>query len=178
MNTQQGVRIKCFRSDRGGSSFLKSQGTERRFTTRDPQHPSTQRSRRVAEPWTSRTSSLCAPFLPATEVTPHEQLYRSKPDLSGALEWGRPVWSIWTPAQCWMGAPWRRGGWDLTAIALTLIASTGRIRIAFGLNATSDSSPTPSPSASPFPSLPFPSLPTAPLPPQHLRHLHGRHAHR
>jgi transposase InsO family protein len=119
--TQHGVRVKRLRSDRGGeytsgefSDFLKSQGTECRLTTHDtPQHNGVTESlnRRIFE-------RVCAvrhhAQLPKTlwgeathfiiwlknrvitralgKVTPHEQLYGTKPDFSNVPEWGQKVW--------------------------------------------------------------------------------------
>ena len=119
--TQHGVRIKRLRSDRGGeytggefTSFLKSQGTERRLTTHDtPQHNGVAESlnRRLLE---RVRAVLHHAQLPKTlwgealhfivwlknrvitraldTLTPHEQLYGTKPDLSSVPEWGQAVW--------------------------------------------------------------------------------------
>jgi transposase InsO family protein len=119
--TQHGVRVKRLRSDRGGeytsgefSEFLKSQGTERRLTTHDtPQHNG------VAESLNCRIvervrAVLHHAQLPKSlwgealhfviwlknrvitralgKVTPHEQLYGTKPDFSSVPEWGQKVW--------------------------------------------------------------------------------------
>ena len=93
---------------------MNSRGTERRLTTHDtPQHNGVAESlnRRLLERVRAVLHSSQLPkFLwgeaikfivwlknrvitrALGKVTPHEQLYGSKPDLSGVPEWGRPVW--------------------------------------------------------------------------------------
>ena len=120
-STQHGVKIKRLRSDRGGeytgnefTSFLNSQGTERRLTTHDtPQHNGVAESlnRRLLERvravlhhsqlpknlwgeaiqfvvWLKNRTTTRA----LGKITPYEQLYKSKPDLGGVPEWGQRVW--------------------------------------------------------------------------------------
>ena len=119
--TQHGVIIKRLRSDRGGeytsgefTTFLKSQGTERRLTTHDtPQHNGVAESlnRRVIERvravlhYAQLPNSLWGEALhfivwvknrvitrALGKMTPHEQLHGTKPDLSNVPEWGQRVW--------------------------------------------------------------------------------------
>ena len=120
-STQHGAKIKRLRSDRGGeytgnefSDFLRSQGTERHLTTHDtPQHNGVAESlnRRLLERvravlhhsqlpknlwgealhfivWLKNRLTTRA----LGKITPHEKLYRSKPDLGGVPEWGQRVW--------------------------------------------------------------------------------------
>ncbi len=116
--TQHGVRL---RSDRRGeymgkafTKFLKSQGTERRLTTHDtPQHNRVVESlnRRLVEHIhailyrADLPKSLwgeAAHFIiwlknrittkPLGKVTPYQQLYGTKPNLSIVPEWGQRVW--------------------------------------------------------------------------------------
>jgi hypothetical protein len=119
--TQHSIKIKCLRSDHGGeytsgdfTKFLQEQGMERRLTTHDtPQHNGMVESlnRRLLKHvctmlhyaqlpknlwgeaimfavWLKNCTSTRA----LGNVTPFEQLYSSKPDLAGVLEWGQRVW--------------------------------------------------------------------------------------
>src|SRR5260370_19606267 len=116
--TQHGVHLRL---DRRGeymckafTKFLKSQGTERRLTTHDtPQHNRVVESlnRRLVEHihailyradlpkslWEEAAHfTICLknsiPTNPLGKVTPYQQLYGTKPNLSIVPEWGQRVW--------------------------------------------------------------------------------------
>jgi hypothetical protein len=121
VKTQHGVRVKRLRSDHGGeytssefSDFLKSQGTEHCLTTHDtPQHNGVLESlnRQILERVRAVRHHVQLPktlWGEAThfiiwlknrvitqalgKVTPHKQLYGTKPDFSNMPEWGQKVW--------------------------------------------------------------------------------------
>jgi len=120
-HTQQGVKIKRLRSDRGGeylgnafTKFLEEEGTERRLTTHDtPQHNGVAESlnRRIVERlralqiqadlpqflWAEAAQFAIwvknrTPTKALGNVTPYEKLTGRKPNLAGLPEWGQRVW--------------------------------------------------------------------------------------
>jgi transposase InsO family protein len=193
-----GARIKRPRSDRGGeytggdfSSFLKSQGTERCLTTHDtPQHNGVAESlnRRLLERvhavlhYSQLLKSLwgeAALFIvwlknrvitrALGKVTPHEQLYVLKPDLSGVPEWGRPVWAHLDSGSKLDGraAEARWVGFDGDSTHAHHIYWQDRNHVSVERNVRFTSNTVTVTICVPLPS---PPLPTPTTPQQHLRH--------